>query len=256
MSDAAPPPRPDWCFFLDFDGTLAELAGRPDTVAVDGTLADLLDNLRGAAAGAVALVSGRRIAELDRLLAPVRLAAAGLHGAERRTADGRLHAPPPAPAGMPAAARGLAAAAGAHPGLLFEDKGAGLALHFRAAPHLEPVARAAVLKAWRRLATTHEVLHGHKVLEVKPAGAHKGAAVAAFLAEAPFRDRVPLFIGDDLTDEDGFAAAQAAGGEGVKVGAGPTSARYRLADARAVRDWLARWIARRRGDAPASTPPR
>ena len=227
--------------FLDFDGTLAPLAPRPQDVRVPVWVRPALTTLSQRLQGALAIVSGRPIAQLDGFLAPLRLAAAGAHGAEWRDAAGRVeqchHAPPAAVADC---ARALAVA---HAGLIFEPKASGLSLHYRARPELEALCRdtlTAALAAVPGAGATWEWLHGHLVFELKQRAVSKGLAVQALLARSPFAGRPPVFVGDDVTDEDGIRAAQAAGGFGVRVGPGHSLARYRLADTDAVGAWLTR----------------
>lgn len=217
--------RPDCALFLDFDGTLVDIAAQPGAVVVPSRLVHNLEALQRLLGGAVAVVSGRPIREIDEFLTPIRLPVAGVHGAERRTAQGtmqRLQAPPLDT--VEQAARELAAR---HPRLLVEHKQSSLALHYRQAPHLEAecldVMQAAVDRS-----PGLTLLRGKMVAEAKPSDASKGAAIEAFLREAPFAGRMPVFIGDDVTDEAGFAAVQRLGGLGVKVGDGPTVARHRL----------------------------
>jgi trehalose 6-phosphate phosphatase len=221
--------------FLDFDGTLAAIAPRPDAVVVEEGLVPLLKRLHRALGGAVALVSGRPLAELDGFVTPLVLPAAGVHGAERRDAAGQVRS---SPLVVPRAVRLRAQRlARLDPGLQVEDKQVALALHWRRAPQFGDLCLRALSSAARHH-PDWRVLHGKSVAEVKPSGVSKGHAVQAFCAEAPFAQRVPVFVGDDTTDEDGFAAVQADGGHGIKVGVGPTVARYRLDDTQAVRRWL------------------
>lgn len=232
---------PSCALFLDFDGTLVELAPEPGAIDVPSGLVPTLAALHDWLGGAVAVVSGRTIADIDRWLAPLRLAAAGVHGAERRTAiRERIDEPPPDLARVEAAARALAAR---HPGLLVEHKGRSLALHYRLAPQLE-AACIDVLGGAVDATPGLVLLRGKMVVEAKPASASKGAAIAAFLAEPPFNGKRPVFIGDDVTDEAGFEAVQAAGGLGVKVGPGPTVARQRLDGPAALHAALAALLAR------------
>lgn len=236
------PPRPQaprqWAFFLDIDGTLIEHAERPDAVHADPGLVQLLAALRAATGGAVALISGRPVSFVDALLAPLRLPVAGLHGIERRDALGRLHSQPMSAQPLRHAAVELAARASRHAGLLFEDKGLSLALHYRQAPQLEAVAREIAAAALGGLGSDFEMMCGNMVFEIKPGGRDKGAAIEDFLTEAPFEGLAPAFVGDDVTDEFGFAVVNRRGGHSIKVGAGDTAARWRLPDAAAVRAWL------------------
>lgn len=249
MSGAGPcwpgeAPAGGWALFLDIDGTLLDHVGHPGAVRVDHDLHELLANLHARLAGAVALVSGRALDDVLRLFAPLRLPAAGQHGVERLDASGRIHGHHPAGDALRAAARHIAAWSGDHPGLVFEDKGASLALHYRGAPRLGDEVRRLVGALAADLGGAFELQEGKMVLEIKPAGRHKGSAVEEFMREPPFAGRNPVFIGDDLTDEHGFAVVNRLGGLSVKVGPGPTVAQQRLADAAAVRHALGRMTGR------------
>lgn len=225
--------------FLDFDGTLAPIAARPQDVRVPPWVLPSLQALATRLQGALAIVSGRPIEQLDAFLAPLHLAAAGAHGAEWRDAAGRLsHQRAAPPRHVVECARRLVAQ---HTGLLLEPKTSGLSLHYRARPELEALCRDALvasLAAAPADALRWEWLHGHCVFELKQRAVSKGVAVTALLSQPPFAGRQPVFVGDDVTDEDGIHAVQAAGGFGVRVGAGPTQARYRLGDTEAVGHWL------------------
>jgi len=239
MNEAPPPPcGNDWALFLDLDGTLLELAATPGAVQVSDRLLRVLLALRQRLDDAVALVTGRSITEIDRLLGLSDLAVAGIHGGERRDAAGRVHRLS-ADSGIDEARRALAAFAMRHPGLLLEDKGSALALHFRLAPGMEPAARAAVAQALAASGPRYEVQAGKRVLEIKPLGASKGRAIEQFMAEPPFAGRVPAFVGDDLTDEPGFDVVNRMNGCSVRVGAADGSrARWTLPDVARVLDWL------------------
>lgn len=228
-----------WAYFLDVDGTLLELAETPDSIHVDAALLHLLEQLFLTCGGAVALISGRALSDLDQRLGHVMMPRAGQHGLERRDAAGRLwlHAAPPE------AKRNiyqvLQPVLENYPEMLLEDKGLTIALHYRRAPQLAGYAH----RLMRRLAAESggalELQCGKRVVEAKPAGFDKGSAVVEYLAEPPFDRRRPVFIGDDLNDEQGFAAVNDAGGISIKVGQGQTCASYRLPDVAAVRHWLA-----------------
>jgi trehalose 6-phosphate phosphatase len=232
----------DWCFFLDFDGTLLGLESEPHAVHVDPALTALLDSLLAAANGAVAIVSGRALGDLDRLFAPVRLLAAGQHGVERRDVLGQVHRPPVHARSLRTVARQLGAFVQHHPGTFLEDKETSLALHFRGAPKFGDSAREAIIGALRVLGDSYEMQLGKMVFEVKARGYNKGSAISAYMRESPFYGKVPVFIGDDLTDEHGFEIVNGLGGHTLKVGTGESVAKARLADATAVRKWLAGWI--------------
>lgn len=211
--------------FLDFDGTLVDLAPQPEDVTVPDGLVPTVRALRSQLGGAVAIISGRPIGQIDVFLAPLQLPAAGVHGAERRSADGswKLLAPQPLEA-VTQAARTLASR---HPQLRIECKRGSIALHYRQAPELEALCVQAFESAVAR-SPGLTLLLGKMVVEAKPAGASKGSAIETFLGESPFTGRRPVFIGDDVTDEAGFAAVQRLGGVGIKVGEGPTVAQERL----------------------------
>jgi trehalose 6-phosphate phosphatase len=231
-----PPPLPATAaLYVDFDGTLAEIALRPDHVVVRQSLPELLAALYGLLGGAVAVVTGRLLADVDALLAPLWLPGAGLHGAELRL-DPHDTRRMREPGGMPELVDALRERFGADPRLLTEDKGSAVALHYRLAPE-----RAAeCIAAMRALATAPEleIILGRMVVEARPRGASKGGALRRLAAHPPFAERLPVFVGDDITDEDGFRAAAELGGCGVKVGAGETVARYRIGEVQEVHDWL------------------
>jgi trehalose 6-phosphate phosphatase len=234
---AVPLPTNAWCLFLDVDGTLLELAEHPGAVSVDAELTVLLARLRAASGGAVALISGRTIADLDRLFGDPTLLLAGLHGCERRDAKGELHVAPVAVEQLSQVRAGLQRLVARHPQLLLEDKGAGLALHFLKARELEHELRAEVALLAAPLVPNFAVLDGHAVIEVKPAAHTKDSAVSAYMEEAPFRGRRPIFIGDDQTDYGGFAAVRRFDGFAVAVGSRVT-AEWWMPGPAAVRQWL------------------
>lgn len=233
-----PLPSTGWAYFLDVDGTLIDLADTPDAALVDAELLDLLAHLHRVSGGAVALVSGRALSDLEQRLGTLRVPLAGQHGLERRDAAGRLwiHAAPPA--AKYTIKEALAPLLAQHAGLLLEDKGLTLALHFRQAPQLANVAQQLMARYAADAGAGLEVQHGKCVVEVKPAGIDKGTAVTEYLREMPFKGRCPVFIGDDLNDEHGFAEVNHAGGLSIKVGEGASCARFRLPDVAAVRRWL------------------
>jgi trehalose 6-phosphate phosphatase len=237
-----PPLRRDCALFLDIDGTLLELAARPERVEVDPGIARMLPVLAADLDGAVALITGRTIADADRLFPGLRLPVAGLHGLERRAHEGAVHIHWASTPALRQLRGELLRLAGRHAGVVLEDKGGTLALHYRAAPRLAAYlhrfvrARVAAIAADRRWT----LQPGRRVVEVRPDGRDKGTAVTEFLDEPPFRGRLPVFVGDDHTDEQGFAAVTRSGGFAVKVGPGATRARYRLPDVAGVRRWLRR----------------
>jgi trehalose 6-phosphate phosphatase len=243
-------PFPDFdsALFLDFDGTLVDLAPQPDAVRVDPDLLPLLNRLGRALGGALAIVSGRPVAEIDQHLQPLALCVAGVHGVERRGADAQLQRL--AVAGLDVAAARVQALVQQHPALRIERKPGAIALHYRQAPELEALCITTMAQA---VAGDDDMslMHGKMVLEMKPRRASKGEALRSFLAEPPFLGRRPWFFGDDVTDESGFDFVQAAGGVAVKVGAGPSRAGHHLADPAAMRRWLAQAADRLDASRPA-----
>ena len=240
-SRSSPPAVPAgdaWCLFLDVDGTLLEIAPTPDAVRVDDPLRQLLVEVRRSLDGALALVSGRTIAALDDLFAPQRWTAAGLHGLERRDGAGCLHVAAVEGCRLDAARRTLHDLVARTPGALLEDKGHALALHYRGAPAHEAGLRRAMQAVAAGLAPDFHLLEGKCVFELKPATATKADAVREFLREAPFTGRRPIYVGDDQTDLDGFAAVEQAGGLSIAVG-DRVQARLRVASPRDVRALLA-----------------
>jgi trehalose 6-phosphate phosphatase len=227
--------------FLDVDGTLLEIAASPQAVALPAELRERLRALSQGSGGAVALVSGRAIADLDALFAPLTLPSAGLHGFEHRAASGAYRRrQPPSAATLEAARGAMLQLARRHPGVLVEDKRFALALHYRGAPQLEETVVAAMRDIAAQVADELELQRGKMVIELRPAGATKANAVATYLEEAPFAGRMPIFIGDDLTDEPAFDLVNRRGGVSVLVGAPRISAaRAGLADVAAVHSWLA-----------------
>jgi len=226
-----PPARVDWALFLDFDGTIVDFAPRPDEVRPSPELIPALGRTAEFLGRSLAVVTGRPIAEIDHWLDGSVAAVAGVHGAERRSVDGRRSSAPdaaPPPSETERARSRLAEVAAANEGVFFEDKGCTFALHFRSAPGARTVCTDAV----NRLESPgFEVLGGSAVVELRPRGVHKGTAIAAFMAEPPFAGRTPVFVGDDVTDEDGFRAVNEMGGISILAGPlRPTAARYRLAD--------------------------
>lgn len=222
--------------FLDFDGTLVALAERPDAVHVAPEVRGLLQELQSLLGGALAVVSGRQLNVLDHLLTPIRLPAAGGHGLQRRDVHGRT-AKKQQTRISTQIQHTCFALAEKYPVLLVEDKYAAMSVHYRQAPELEALCRHTLRQALRQFPAL-ELLQGKSVFEVKPRCVNKGTAIEEFLAEAPFAGRVPVFVGDDFTDEHGFAVVQAEGGITVKVGLGPTCAAFRLNSSQEVICWL------------------
>lgn len=236
---SAPPLLSPLCrsaLFLDFDGTLAPITDTPGGVAVDPALNNLLLRLKAALKGRLAIVSGRPVAEIDRLTDSAAICVAGVHGLERRTNSGALTLSPADPA-IEHVREALQVFSDAWPGLLIEPKGSSVAVHYRQAQQ----AKEAVFELVERLAasTGLQIQPGQMVVELRSPGPDKGDAVRAFMAEQPFAGAVAVFIGDDLTDEPAFEAVNALGGLSIQVGKEHrTAADYRLPDQSAVADWL------------------
>lgn len=225
--------------FLDFDGTLVEIAPRPEDVVVPKALPGLLNGLQNRLGGALAVVSGRPIADLDAFLEPARFAASGLHGMESRWVPGGEIERTPPPESLEIVRRELNASGIAERGVRLEDKGLSIAAHYRAVPDEKD----AVIELLHDLAAPFadlSVLAGKMVVEVKPSGYSKATAVERVMDHPPFAGRRPVFIGDDVTDEDGMRAAMARGGVGVKVGEGPSVADKRIGGVGNVLEWLER----------------
>jgi trehalose 6-phosphate phosphatase len=224
-------------FFLDFDGTLADFSDDPAKVALPPVEKQSLARLKQATGSAVAIVSGRPISDLERLVAPLELPMAGVHGLERKTARGEMLRMPLDEAGLQKARNRLRTFSLGHAGILMEEKPGSIALHYRKRPELETPCMAAA-RAVVGENPGLKLLHGKMVIEIKAGHATKADAIRAFMQEEPFKGRRPLFAGDDATDEDAFPAVDALGGTSIKVGHGPTHAAYRAADIDEFRAWL------------------
>jgi len=239
MPDLRPPPATlldGAALFLDFDGTLVELADTPDAIRVAPALQLLLDRLRRRLGGRLAIVSGRSLADLDRHLPTSGIAFSGSHGLELKLADGTA-LPLSVPIGLDDVHARVRDFADGTEGLIAEEKPAGIALHYRMAP-AEAERVAGFMEGLAR-ERGFGLQHGAMVTELRPVGATKGDALKAFMTEPEFADARPVFVGDDLTDEHAFAAAAELGGAGVLVGpARETAARFRLASVAAVAAWL------------------
>ena len=239
-----PQANPQWAVFLDVDGCLVDFEPTPDAVRIPPPLLDVLLRLHDTLGGALAVVSGRTLDDLDRLFAPLQLPCAGQYGFERRSADGVIHGAPMPPAELVERARRASFELLTQlPGLRVEDKIVSFALHYREAPELA----AAVEQRAHAIAATldgaFEVQEGAMVRELKPVTTNKGMAVNLFRREVPFRDRMPVFLGDDIADESAFVAVNSVGGVSVCIGcARPTQARYTLPAPADARAWLAQLL--------------
>lgn len=233
-------------WFLDFDGTLVEIAARPEHVVVEDAARLALARLQAMTGGAVAIVTGREIHAIDAFLAPLVLPVAGVHGLTRRNASGVVRQPETDMRFLAEARTALAPLMAELDGLLIETKSTSLALHYRARPDAEARCLAAMEALASRSPETH-LLRGKMVIELRAGGADKGTAVAEFLDEAPFRGRRPFFAGDDVTDEDAFRLVNARGGISIKIGPGETAAVARCPDTATFLAWLTATLGRSTG---------
>lgn len=232
-----------WALFLDIDGTLLDLASDPQGVSVPSGLPEQLGTLARGLGGALALVSGRPLSEIDRLF-PGNLDAAGTHGAQWRLGgieDGLRGAADAALAGIYSS---LEEETHSLPGVILETKPHAIAVHYRQVPEQEAQVRFLAEHAGQALGPAFRLQAGKLVVEILPAEAGKGVAIERFMGQPPYAGRTPIFVGDDRTDEDGFVVVNRLGGYSVRVGEGsPTQARFQLHSPAAVRDWLADLVA-------------
>lgn len=226
-----------FAFFLDFDGTLADVTARPDETWADDATMRLLVALQRASCGAVAIVTGRPLADIDRFLAPLVLPVAAEHGGFRRDAEGSEHQYVDRADQLARVRQRLEFLIAQYPELILEMKETSLSLHYRLAPELGEAAMAALASALDGIEGL-SVRPGKMVLEARPGLITKGAAVEAFLNEPPFEGRVPVCVGDDLTDEDAFAVANDRDGISIKIGEGETRAQYRFLGRLDFIDWI------------------
>lgn len=228
-----------WALFLDVDGTLLRIALGPSAVTVPARTMLALRTAVARESGAVALVSGRTIDAVDRLFAPLCLPTIGVHGMEWRDAAGCCRMIDLAPGVLDDARQRIARLVAAHHGLEFEDKNHALAVHFRLAPHMEPQVRALLQELAAALQPRFALQAGKYCLELRPSHDAKRRAIGIFMDSKPFAGRVPVFIGDDATDEQGFEAVNEMGGLSIHVGHRPgTAARWQFANVSSVLHWL------------------
>lgn len=226
-----------WALFLDVDGTLLEHISDPGSVQAPAALVTALHTIRRCNGGALALVSGRALSGLDRIFGDT-FPAAGQHGLELRSANGHQFRDVEAAPLISAAAMALKRLTAPLTGVLIEDKGLSVTLHYRAAP----AARAQLLALAEAVAAPYgadlDLVDGNLAIELRPSRSDKGRAILAFLQWPPFQGRQPVFLGDDRTDEDGFAVVNTLSGHSVKIGGGPTVAAWRMTDPAQVRVWI------------------
>ncbi|MBO0141061.1 trehalose-phosphatase [Agrobacterium sp. Ap1] len=233
-----------WALFLDIDGTLIDLAATPDGIVVPPNLPTTLHTISKKLGGALALVTGRALPYADRLFEPYRFPIAGLHGAERRMSDGLIERVTATPEFEVLKER-LATEAAGLDGVLIEDKGAAIGAHYRQAPQLQAQLEALMERAAIDAGSDFILQRGKMVIELRPARASKGEAVRHFLSEPCFEGRLPVAIGDDLTDEAMFATANALGGLSIRIGEATlpdgktTQAAMLISSAAELRDILA-----------------
>jgi trehalose 6-phosphate phosphatase len=223
--------------FLDFDGTLVAIADRPDDVRLDSSTRQALVYLDTLLGGALAIITGREIAAVDRFLDPLRLSIAGVHGLTRRDAQGHMHRPSIDGGFTSAIERTLFPLLKKHPALFLEYKYGAVALHYRSHPELEKDCITLMEAAVHELHGV-ELKRGKMVVEAKAVGGNKGAAIADYLNEKPFAGRRAVFAGDDVTDEDAFILVNARDGISIKIGPGETHATYRASGTGEFLAWL------------------
>lgn len=226
-----------WAWFLDVDGTLLEIEADPDLVSADGRLLQLLRDLHSNYGGAVALISGRSLEQLDRIFGDMELTAAASHGLQQRLPDGTLFN---RASGVPSGSlRRITEFAAQHPGLVVERKPFSVGLHYRARPELEAAVLEAMEKIHSELDNDVRLMRGKMVVEIMPAGADKGTAIRSLMEASPFEGRLPVFVGDDVTDEHGFDVVNELGGMSIRVGSlDGSAARWQLKNVADLRAWL------------------
>jgi trehalose 6-phosphate phosphatase len=239
-SDVAALGKAPLALFLDVDGTLLDLAARPEEVVTPAGLVATLARAERKLAGALALISGRSIDDIDRLFAPLRLRVGGVHGAEIRFDPGSSTTPTSAAIDLPQSLLAeLRRAVEPFPDVFVEDKRFSFTVHYRLAPTAERPLRAIVKRLVDSLPIAVDMMDAHYAIEIKSPSFDKGGAIAAFLSTSTFDGRTPIFVGDDTTDESGFALVSARGGFAYSVGHPRPGAVNTFSGPRAVREWLA-----------------
>jgi len=230
-----------YALFLDFDGTLVDIVERPDAVMVDPALPEILLRLQERLGGAVAIVSGRPVAFLDQHFQPYRFDVAGLHGLEQRIAGNLSLCDPDEHPQLRRMVGRLRDVVADKAGILIEDKGCSVAIHWRLAPQEKEFALATAHAAVEALGSEYRLQHGKAVAEILPSAAGKGKVIERFLHSPPYKGRRPVFVGDDLTDENGFKTVNARDGLSIRIGAGETIAKVRLGTPADLRHCLSAW---------------
>jgi trehalose 6-phosphate phosphatase len=227
-----------WAWFFDVDGTLVEIAATPSSVVVRDELPHIISRLNDLSGGAVSLITGRAVADVETFLPLPGIAVAGQHGLEIKDASGEVAVTSTSRADFDAINSELTDLAKRHNGLIVEDKGESIALHYRLAPQLAGYAHRVMRALRSRYGPDLVIQKGKRVVELKPATADKASAISELMVAKPFYGRRPVFVGDDVTDEAGFRLVNELGGHSVKVGKGKSEARWRLRDVDVVRQWL------------------
>ncbi len=239
LQELALPPKDNWALFLDFDGTLVNLVDHPENVMVLPKVPEILAHISNHLKGAVAIVTGREIQDIDKHLAPIHFPVAGIHGLTRRTAEGDVIEPNGKTDFLDDVKSHLTPLLKRHTELHLEMKSHSLALHYRGNPDLEQMCIDAIRNGTHHLDNV-ELLRGKMVVEAKLGGFNKGIAVSDYLREPPFHGRLPVYAGDDLTDEDAFEVVNSNSGHSIKVGAGNTKAKFRIQSSDDFVQWLNR----------------
>ena len=242
MNSRIPLPTAASCLFLDVDGTLIEFSSTPTLAAAPPALKECLNEVSAALGGALALVSGRRVADLDTIFFPLRLPCAGVHGGERRERPDLLAPQSPSDARLDAVRERMREFSVMHPGIVIEDKAISYVVHYKRNTAARLELEHALQPLLAALGPEFHAMRGHMSIEIKPRRFSKAAAIEAFLLTPPFKDRAPIFIGDDVTDMDGFRTIEARNGISIAVG-DRVHAQWWLPDPAAARQWLSDFAA-------------
>jgi trehalose 6-phosphate phosphatase len=240
LAEALPRDLQEWALFIDVDGTLIDLAATPSGILIPAELPIQLSLVWERTGGAMALVTGRSIASVDAMFAPYRFTVAGMHGYETRIGSGHVERREIDGSSLNPARQELEKLAAKWPGLIVEDKGLAIAVHFRLVPEAAEAVDAAMVLLQERLGEAWKRQNGKMVVELHPAGTDKGGAVSRFMKTGPFLGKKPLVLGDDLTDEAMFHFANSNGGRSVRVGDSvyESAAVFKVASAGDVRRWI------------------